>query len=92
LVLLYTFSVLYHSLRGRAKGILQKRDHLGIYLLIAGSCTPFCLVTLRGSWGWRLFGVVWGLALIGSQQEFWAAKSRRARSRAWGGTTEFRSA
>ncbi len=76
LVLLYTFSVLYHSLRGRAKGVMQRLDHQGIYLLIAGSYTPFCLVTLRGVWGWSLFGVVWGLAVIGSLQEFWAGKAR----------------
>ena len=76
LVLLYTFSVLYHSLRGRAKSVLQKLDHQSIYLLIAGSYTPFCLVTLRGVWGWSLFGVVWGLAVIGSLQEFWADKAR----------------
>jgi hemolysin III len=76
LVLLYTFSVLYHSLRGRAKRVLQKLDHQSIYLLIAGSYTPFCLVTLRGSWGWSLFGVVWALAVIGSLQEFWAGKAR----------------
>ncbi len=76
LVLLYTFSVLYHSLRGRAKGVLQKLDHQSIYLLIAGSYTPFCLVTLRGVWGWSLFGVVWGLAVVGSLQEFWADKAR----------------
>ena len=69
LVLLYTFSALYHSFRGRAKEILQKLDHQGIYLLIAGSYTPFCLVSLRGPWGWSLFGTVWGLALIGSLQE-----------------------
>jgi hemolysin III len=69
LVLLYSFSALYHSLRGRAKIILRKLDHHGIYLLIAGSYTPFCLVTLRGPWGWSLFGVVWGLALLGSLQE-----------------------
>jgi len=69
LVLLYSFSVLYHSLRGRAKNILRELDHHGIYLLIAGSYTPFCLVTLRGAWGWSLFGVVWGLALLGSMQE-----------------------
>jgi hemolysin III len=76
LVLLYTFSVLYHSLRGRAKSVLQKLDHQSIYLLIAGSYTPFCLVTLRGVWGWSLFGVVWGLAVIGSLQEFWAGRAR----------------
>jgi hemolysin III len=69
LVLLYSASTLYHSLRGRAKIILRKLDHLSIYLLIAGSYTPFCLVTLRGVWGWSLFGVVWGLAVIGMLQE-----------------------
>jgi len=69
LVLLYSTSTLYHSLRGRAKVIMQKLDHLSIYLLIAGSYTPFCLVTLRGSWGWWLFGIVWGLAVIGMLQE-----------------------
>lgn len=69
LVLLYSVSTLYHSLRGRAKIVLRKLDHLSIYLLIAGSYTPFCLVTLRGPWGWSLFGVVWGLALFGMLQE-----------------------
>jgi hemolysin III len=69
LVLLYSASTLYHSVRGRAKAIMQKLDHLSIYLLIAGSYTPFCLVTLRGSWGWWLFGVVWSLAVIGMLQE-----------------------
>jgi hemolysin III len=69
LVLLYSVSTLYHSLRGRAKGIMQKMDHQSIYLLIAGSYTPFCLVTLRGPWGWSLLGVVWGLAALGSLQE-----------------------
>ncbi|MBP6654931.1 MAG: hemolysin III family protein [Propionivibrio sp.] len=69
LVLLYSASTLYHSLRGRAKVILRKLDHLSIYLLIAGTYTPFCLVTLRGAWGWTLFGIVWGLAIIGMLQE-----------------------
>jgi hemolysin III len=69
LVLLYSFSVLYHSLRGRAKNILRELDHQSIYLLIAGSYTPFCLVTLRGAWGWSLLGIVWGLAVLGSLQE-----------------------
>ncbi len=69
LLLLYSVSALYHSLRGRPKAILQKLDHLSIYLLIAGSYTPFCLVTLRGPWGWSLLGVVWGLAILGGLQE-----------------------
>ncbi len=69
LVLLYTVSTLYHSLRGRAKNVFRELDYQSIYLLIAGSYTPFCLVTLRGPWGWSLFGVVWGLAVIGCLQE-----------------------
>jgi hemolysin III len=69
LVTLYSASTVYHSVRGRAKVIMQKVDHFSIYLLIAGSYTPFCLVTLRGPWGWTLFGIVWGLAVIGILQE-----------------------
>jgi hemolysin III len=69
LVVMYSSSTLYHSVRGRSKDVLQKMDHQSIYLLIAGSYTPFCLVTLRGPWGWSLFGVVWGLALLGGLQE-----------------------
>jgi hemolysin III len=69
LLLLYTFSTLYHSLRGRAKNVLRELDHQSIYLLIAGSYTPFCLVTLRGPWGWSLLGIVWGLAALGGLQE-----------------------
>ncbi|MFJ1256432.1 hemolysin III family protein [Cupriavidus sp. CuC1] len=70
LVFLYTISTLYHSLRGRPKDILRRLDYCAIYLLIAGSYTPFALVTLRGPWGWTLFGVNWGLAAIGIAQEF----------------------
>jgi hemolysin III len=70
LVFMYSSSTLYHSVRGRrAKDFLRKMDHQSIYLLIAGSYTPFCLVTLRGPWGWSLFGVVWGLAVVGSLQD-----------------------
>lgn len=69
LIMLYSASTLYHSLRGRAKDILQKLDHHGIYFLIAGSYTPFCLVSLRGEWGWPLFAVIWSLALFGVLQE-----------------------
>ena len=65
LFLLYLLSTLYHSFRGRAKQIFQKFDHAAIYLLIAGTYTPFLLVTLKGPWGWSLFGVIWGLAIIG---------------------------
>ncbi len=69
LLVLYSASTVYHSVRGRKKAIMKKVDHFSIYLLIAGSYTPFCLVTLRGPWGWTLFGIVWGLALIGILQE-----------------------
>lgn len=69
LVLLYSISTLYHSVQGRAKGVMRKLDHLSIYLLIAGSYTPFCLVTLAGAWGWTLFGIVWTLAVVGMLQE-----------------------
>ncbi|MBD3670043.1 MAG: hemolysin III family protein [Gammaproteobacteria bacterium] len=62
---LYLFSTLYHGARGRIRRFLQRLDHIAIYLLIAGSYTPFTLITLRGGWGWSLFGVVWGLAIIG---------------------------
>lgn len=67
---LYVISTLYHTARSpRLKAILQKCDHAAIYLLIAGSYTPFTLITLRGPWGWSLFGVSWGLAALGIAQE-----------------------
>ena len=66
LVLLYTASTLYHSVRpGSMKSAFQVLDHSSIYLLIAGTYTPFTLVVLRGAWGWTLFGLVWGLSLLG---------------------------
>ena len=77
LVLLYTISTLYHSLRGPAKAVFQRLDHCAIYLLIAGSYTPFALVTLRGPYGWTLFGVNWALAIIGIVQELWIGKRTR---------------
>jgi len=69
LVTLYSISTLYHSVRGKAKRVLRKLDHFSIYLLIAGSYTPFCLISLRGPWGWTLFAIVWSLAVIGMLQE-----------------------
>jgi hemolysin III len=69
LVMLYSISTIYHSVRGPIKRVLRKLDHLSIYLLIAGSYTPFCLISLRGPWGWSLFGIVWTLAVIGMLQE-----------------------
>jgi hemolysin III len=66
LVLLYLSSTLYHALpRPRVKRIFRVFDHAAIYLLIAGTYTPFTLVNLRGPWGWSLFGVVWALAITG---------------------------
>ncbi len=66
LVILYMSSTLYHSIQNpRVKSILRVIDHSAIYVLIAGTYTPFTLVTLRDGQGWVLFGVVWGLALAG---------------------------
>ena len=66
LVVLYLSSTLYHSLRaGPAKNLFHIFDHCAIYLLIAGTYTPFTLITLRGAWGWWLFGIVWSLAIAG---------------------------
>lgn len=74
LVLLYTASTLYHSFSNEAaRRLLRKFDHAAIFLLIAGTYTPFMLVTLRGPWGWSLFGVVWGLAVVGVAMKFWFA-------------------
>ncbi len=65
LLLLYAASTLYHGHGGRFKRFLQRVDHISIYLLIAGTYTPYMLVTLRGAWGWSILGAVWGLAIIG---------------------------
>ena len=66
MLLLYLASTLYHALpNGRAKGVFRVIEHSAIYLLIAGTYTPFTLGVLRGAWGWTLFGLVWGLALAG---------------------------
>lgn len=71
LLLLYTASTLYHSSRTvRVKRILRKFDHAAIFLVIAGTYTPFLLVNLRGPWGWTLFGVIWVFALIGIVLKF----------------------
>ena len=66
LILLYAASTVYHSVRSlKLKSAMQRVDHAAIYLLIAGTYTPFMLISLRGPWGWSIFGVVWALALIG---------------------------
>ena len=77
LVLLYVFSTLNHSLRGKAKNIFQKLDFLAIYLLIAGTYTPFSLITLREDLGWIIFGLVWGLAILGIMLELFQNKNNR---------------
>lgn len=77
LILLYTGSALYHSLKvsEKAEGVLYGLDRTGIYLLIAGTYTPLCLLPLRGGWGWSLFGVIWGLAIVGIVTD-WILKQR----------------
>ena len=67
LVLLYLFSSLYHLLNLGETGtkVFKKFDHMMIYILIAATYTPICLGPLRGPWGWSIFGVVWGLAVLG---------------------------
>ncbi len=66
MVLLYLASTLYHALPpGRAKRVFKVLDHCAIFLLIAGTYTPFTLGVLHGAWGWSLFGVVWGVAVTG---------------------------
>ncbi|MGL5788107.1 MAG: PAQR family membrane homeostasis protein TrhA [Bacteroidales bacterium] len=69
LILLYSSSTIYHSYTGsRLKQLLRKFDHSAIFLFIAGTYTPFTLVTLRneGAWGWILFGIIWGAAILGT--------------------------
>jgi hemolysin III len=78
LILLYTASTLYHSIQEQSrKGIFQNLDHSAIYLLIAGTYTPFTLVSLRGYWGWWLFGVIWGLAVLGIVFQFLPLRRRK---------------
>ncbi len=79
MVLLYSASTLYHALpRNRAKQIFQILDHVAIFLLIAGTYTPFTLGVLRGTWGWVLFGLVWSLALTGIALKLvWGARYPR---------------
>ena len=73
LVILYTASTLYHSLRPPAKDLMRRFDHCAIFLLIAGTYTPFTLVSLRGALGWTMFALVWAAALHG----IWRAWRRR---------------
>ena len=77
LVSLYAVSTIYHSTQGRAKNFFRQLDYISIYLMIAGSYTPFTLITLRGVWGWTLFGIIWSLAVIGIIQEIIVGKKTR---------------
>lgn len=72
-VALYAASTLFHSTRGRLKRMWERADHCAIYLLIAGTYTPFALVTLQGPWGWLLLATVWGAALFGIWRELMPA-------------------
>ena len=75
LIALYSASTLYHFITpGRAKVILRKLDHAMIFILIAGTYTPYTLVNLRGAWGWSIFGVVWGVAAVGFALELFISK------------------
>ncbi len=78
LILAYTTSTLYHSVpHPKAKHLFKVLDHCSIYVLIAGTYTPFCLVTLREANGWWLFGIVWGFAVVGiSLEAFWTYRPR----------------
>jgi hemolysin III len=79
LILLYTASTLYHSVPpgGVAKRVFRTLDHIAIFLLIAGTYTPFTLLALPGAWGWGLFGTIWGLAVLGSAAELGLLKRYR---------------
>jgi len=78
LIMLYTASTLYHAIRiESARRVLRTLDHIAIFLLIAGTYTPFTLIALRGTWGWSLFGIVWSLALLGSALELGLLKRYR---------------
>ena len=74
---LFLVSTIYHSTQGAAKDLFRKLDYCAIYLVIAGTYTPFALVSLKGAWSWTLFGAVWSLAIVGIIQECWIAKGRR---------------
>ncbi|MEO8959081.1 MAG: hemolysin III family protein [Rudaea sp.] len=78
LIALYTASTLYHSARVPAsKNLLRILDHLAIFLLIAGTYTPFVLIALHGVWSWALFGVIWTLAVLGAVFELTALRRFR---------------
>ncbi|MGO4703775.1 PAQR family membrane homeostasis protein TrhA [Dyella sp. 2RAB6] len=78
LILCYTASTLYHAIPGELpKRVLRTLDHIAIFVLIAGTYTPFTLIALPGTWGWSLFGAIWALALVGSALELGLLKHSR---------------
>ena len=77
LVLLYSVSTIYHSTTGKLKDLFRQLDYVSIYLMIAGSYTPITLITLKGTLGWTMFGIIWGLAVVGIVQEILLGKKTR---------------
>lgn len=77
LLLVYLNSTLYHTFQGSTKATFRILDHLSIYLLIAGTYSPLTLVSIRGVWGWILFGIIWGLALVGFALEVFPKMRKR---------------
>jgi len=75
LVLLYSASTIYHwlSLPPRGEDFLKRFDHVAIFVLIAGTYTPICLITLRGGWGYSILGIVWAMALAGAVLKVWSS-------------------
>jgi hemolysin III len=80
LFLTYFASTFYHGTTGRTKEVFRKLDHVSIYLLIAGTYTPFAVVALQGTWGWRLLVAAWSLAIVGIIQELTVARGARLTS------------
>jgi hemolysin III len=77
MIALYAISTIYHSTKGHVKNFFRQMDYISIYLMIAGSYTPISLVILHGVWGWTIFGIIWGLAVIGIIQEIILGKKTR---------------
>jgi hemolysin III len=77
LIGVYVFATLYHGSVGRARSVFSKLDHVSIYLLISGTYTPFTLVTLRGTVGWPIFVLIWGMALLGIYLDYRPKKGNR---------------
>ena len=76
-IFLYSTSAIYHGTKGKWKDFLRQMDYISIYLMIAGSYTPFTLITLNGTWGWSLFSIIWALAVVGIAQEVLIGKKTR---------------